>query len=69
MTRRLGPIHRHGKPVAVVTSTIPTTIYTFDREIIRQVQSRDMTSVLSHRPVRSSTGSATRWAHAFVHCP
>lgn len=38
MTRRLGPMHRHSKPVAVVTSTIPTTIYTFDREIIRQVQ-------------------------------
>jgi glycosyltransferase involved in cell wall biosynthesis len=38
MTRRLGSSHRNGKPVAVVTSTIPITIYSFDREIIRQVQ-------------------------------
>ncbi len=40
MTRRPGPKRRSLKPVAVVTSTIPTTIDNFNRELIRQVQAQ-----------------------------
>jgi glycosyltransferase involved in cell wall biosynthesis len=40
MNRRPGPNRRGAKPVAVVTATIPTTIDTFSRELIRQVQAQ-----------------------------
>jgi glycosyltransferase involved in cell wall biosynthesis len=38
MTRALGRARPAGNPVAVLTSTIPITIDTFHRELIRQVQ-------------------------------
>ena len=40
MTQRRERMRGHRKPVAVVTATIPATIYGFDREVIRQIQAQ-----------------------------
>jgi glycosyltransferase involved in cell wall biosynthesis len=59
MMVRLQPSHVDPKPVAVVTATIPGTISTFDRELIRQVQAKgyDVCLVSSPGPLLDRIGA------------